>query len=67
MRILITGVSGQVGGALARRLETAGTLLLADRTVLDLAHPEQFAAKLDQLAPTIIINPAAHGRRQGGD
>jgi dTDP-4-dehydrorhamnose reductase len=60
MRILITGVSGQVGGALARRLEKSGTLLLADRAILDFAHPEQFSAKLDQLGPDLIINPAAY-------
>jgi dTDP-4-dehydrorhamnose reductase len=60
MRILITGVSGQVGGALARRLAKSGTLLLADRTNLDFAHPEQFGAKLDALTPDLIINPAAY-------
>jgi dTDP-4-dehydrorhamnose reductase len=39
MRILVTGVTGQVGGALAARLPPSATVLAADRRVLDLAQP----------------------------
>jgi dTDP-4-dehydrorhamnose reductase len=60
MRVLITGVSGQIGGALRSRLQHSATLLAADRTVLDLSTPAVLAAALDRLKPDIIINPAAY-------
>jgi dTDP-4-dehydrorhamnose reductase len=60
MRILLTGVSGQVGGALAPRLRSFGTILAADLDMLDLAQPDAIAGRLDELAPDLIINPAAY-------
>ena len=58
MRILVTGVSGQVGGALVARL--GDRAYPADRSVLDLARPADIPAVLDRLAPDIIVNPAAY-------
>ena len=58
MRILVTGVSGQVGGALVKHL-VGHDLIGTDRTTLDLAHPEAIDRILDRLAPDLIINPAA--------
>ena len=60
MRILVTGVTGQVGGALAARLPPSATVLAADRGVLDLAEPQTIVGTLDRLAPDIIFNPAAY-------
>jgi len=60
MRVLVTGVTGQVGGALVARLQAGAALLTADRTVLDLAAPHAIPAVLDRLAPDIILNPAAY-------
>ena len=60
MRMLVTGVTGQVGGALAARLPPAATVLAAHRSVLDLAKPETIAGILDRLSPDIILNPAAY-------
>jgi len=60
MRMLVTGVSGQVGGALAARLPPSATVLAADRNVLDLATPQTIAGILDRLSPDIIFNPAAY-------
>jgi dTDP-4-dehydrorhamnose reductase len=60
MRILVTGVSGQVGGALVARLPTCATVLAADRSVLDLAQPQAIGATLDRLMPDLIFNPAAY-------
>ena len=60
MRMLVTGVTGQVGGALAARLPPAATVLAAHRSVLDLAKPETIAGILDRLSPAIILNPAAY-------
>src|SRR5258708_1981911 len=44
MRILLTGTSGQVGGALLPRLAALGTLIAADRAGFDLGKPEGWAA-----------------------
>jgi dTDP-4-dehydrorhamnose reductase len=60
MRILVTGVSGQVGGALAHRLQPFGTVVPADRAVLDLSRPDAVAAGLGRLAPALIVNAAAY-------
>jgi dTDP-4-dehydrorhamnose reductase len=60
MRILVTGVTGQVGGALAARLLPSAIVLAADRSVLDLAAPQTLAGALDRLAPDLIFNPAAY-------
>jgi dTDP-4-dehydrorhamnose reductase len=60
MRILLTGVSGQVGCALREPLCSVGTLLATDRTNLDLSRPESIVAALDEFSPDLIINPAAY-------
>jgi dTDP-4-dehydrorhamnose reductase len=60
MRILLTGVTGQVGAALREPLATAGSLVAADRNRLDLARPERVASALDDIAPDLIVNPAAY-------
>jgi len=60
MRILVTGVTGQVGGALVAALGSAGTVVPADRAALDLARPADIAAALDRSAPDLIVNPAAY-------
>jgi dTDP-4-dehydrorhamnose reductase len=60
MRILVTGVTGQVGSALVARLPPSATVLAADRSVLDLAEPQAIAGTLDRMAPNIIFSPAAY-------
>jgi dTDP-4-dehydrorhamnose reductase len=60
MRILVTGVTGQVGGALASRLAGTHAVVAANRGVLDLSMPAAIAGRLDELAPDLIINPAAY-------
>jgi len=62
MRILVTGVTGQVGGALVGVLQSAGagTIVAADRAVLDLARPQDIPAALERIAPDLIVNPAAY-------
>jgi len=63
MRILVTGATGQVGGALAARLQGlpgGAAIITADRATLDLAQPQAIAAALDRLAPALIINAAAY-------
>jgi dTDP-4-dehydrorhamnose reductase len=60
MRILLTGVSGQVGGALALRLGNGATVIAAGREMLDLARPAEIPSRLDAIAADLIINSAAY-------
>jgi len=60
MRILVTGVTGQIGKALTKRLCRLGDVVLADRSVLNLAEPSTLPEALDRLSPDLIVNPAAY-------
>ena len=60
MRILVTGVTGQVGGALVPRLQHLGTILPLDEVALDFTNLSGMAEILDRVAPDFIINPAAY-------
>jgi dTDP-4-dehydrorhamnose reductase len=60
MRILVTGVTGQVGKALTKRLNRLGDVVPADRSVLNLAEPGTLPEALDRLSPDLIVNPAAY-------
>jgi dTDP-4-dehydrorhamnose reductase len=60
MRILLTGVTGQVGSALRAPLSEFATLLQADRGALDLSQPATLSGALDRLKPDLIVNPAAY-------
>ncbi len=60
MRILVTGVTGQVSRALTKRLKPLGDVVPADRSVLNLAEPGTLAEALDRLSPDLIVNPAAY-------
>lgn len=59
MRILLTGVSGQVGSALRVPLASFGTVIAAGRTLIDLSRPAEVTAALNRASPDLIINPAA--------
>jgi dTDP-4-dehydrorhamnose reductase len=60
MRILLTGASGQVGGALRQPLGQIGEVLTPDRSMLDLSRSLSLPPVLDELSPDLIINPAAY-------
>lgn len=60
MRILVTGASGQVGGALAERLAAAHEVIAATRAVFDLSDIGAIAKRLDALRPELIVNCAAY-------
>lgn len=60
MRILVTGITGQVGSALVPRLAPFGTVIAADRTLIDLTKPDEIAGRLDEIKPDVIVNPAAY-------
>ncbi|MEK9606818.1 MAG: dTDP-4-dehydrorhamnose reductase, partial [Gammaproteobacteria bacterium] len=59
MKILITGVNGQVGNALMREL-TEHELIGLTRQDCDLTNPDQISQVIDQHQPDMIINPAAY-------
>jgi dTDP-4-dehydrorhamnose reductase len=60
VRILLTGASGQVGGALAGRLGRFANVMAPERTAFDLARPDDLPARLDEIRPDLIVNPAAY-------
>ena len=60
MRILVTGVTGQVGKALTKGVRRFGDVVPADRSLLNLAEPGTLAEALDRLAPDLIVNAAAY-------
>jgi dTDP-4-dehydrorhamnose reductase len=60
MRIVVTGVNGQIGGALLPALRGHGTIIAVDRGALDLTQTEAIGEALQRLAPDIIVNPAAY-------
>ena len=59
MKILITGINGQVGHALMREL-TEHELIGLTRKDCDLTNPDQIKQVIDQHQPELIINPAAY-------
>lgn len=60
MRILLTGVNGQVGWELRRTLAPLGEVIAADRSALDLADTAAIRSRVTALAPDLIVNPAAY-------
>jgi dTDP-4-dehydrorhamnose reductase len=59
MKILITGVNGQVGNALMREL-TEHELIGLTRQDCDLTNLDQIRQVIDQHQPDLMINPAAY-------
>lgn len=60
MKILLTGVTGQVGWELRRTLAPLGDVVAADRTLLDLTQPDAIRAAVRRVQPGLIVNPAAY-------
>jgi len=60
MRIVLTGITGQVGRALVAPLARLGDVIPTDRSVLNLAEAGTLREALDRLEPDLIINPAAY-------
>jgi dTDP-4-dehydrorhamnose reductase len=60
MRIMVTGVTGQVGGAILKVLGSSSSIIAAGRGQLDLAQPDKIDGALTRMAPELIINPAGY-------
>jgi len=60
MRALVTGITGQVGGAIVQTLSPKLSVVAANRQKIDLAQPDRITAALEEISPDLIINPAAY-------
>lgn len=60
MRILLTGVNGQVGWELRRTLATLGTVIAPTSQQLDLTNPDAIRRVVRDTSPQLIVNPAAY-------
>ncbi len=60
MKILLTGVNGQVGWELQRSLATLGTVIAPRRDQLDLNNAHALRESIRTIRPQLIVNPAAY-------
>jgi dTDP-4-dehydrorhamnose reductase len=60
VRLLLTGVNGQVGWELQRSLATLGEVIPADRNAMDLGNADSIRRYIRDCRPDLIVNPAAY-------
>lgn len=60
MKILLTGVSGQLGRALTQPLRLMGEVSAPNRSTLDLSDGKTLKDALEAIQPTLIVNAAAY-------
>jgi dTDP-4-dehydrorhamnose reductase len=60
IRVLVTGSRGQVGAQVVRAFEGRADVVAHDRTTLDLAKPEEIAARIREARPDVVVNAAAY-------
>ena len=60
MRILLTGITGQLGFELKHTLAPLGTVIGIDRQDMDLSQPAKIRQVIENHEPDIIVNPAAY-------
>ncbi|WP_353931211.1 dTDP-4-dehydrorhamnose reductase [Okeanomitos corallinicola TIOX110] len=60
MKILLTGISGQVGWELQRSLMSLGNVIYMGRNQLDLSQPDTITTTIRDIKPDLIVNPAAY-------
>ena len=59
-KILLTGVTGQVGQELQKTLTDLGEVVGFDREKFDLSKPEQIKRQIAEIKPNIVVNAAAY-------
>jgi len=59
-RILLTGANGQVGWELRRTLSGLGDVVALDSRAMNLADTDAVRRTVREIAPSIIVNPAAY-------
>jgi dTDP-4-dehydrorhamnose reductase len=57
---MLTGPTGQVGGALRRLIRSEHELIALDRQALDLSRPAAIEQAVASVAPDVVINAAAY-------
>jgi dTDP-4-dehydrorhamnose reductase len=60
LKILLTGINGQVGWELQRTLMSLGEVIPAGREIMDLASPDRIRQAIRKFEPHLIVNPAAY-------
>jgi dTDP-4-dehydrorhamnose reductase len=60
MRLLVTGVEGQVARALQERASAGVEVVAVGRPTLDLSQPEKVARSLEKVDADVIVNAAAY-------
>jgi dTDP-4-dehydrorhamnose reductase len=59
-KILLIGITGQVGQELQQTLPSIGEVIGVGRPELDLSQPEQIQERIAEIKPNIIVNAAAY-------
>ena len=59
-KILLIGITGQVGQELQRTLPSIGEVIGVDRSSLDLTQPEQIHSSINRIQPDVVVNAAAY-------
>ena len=59
-RILLTGVTGQVGGDLQPLLDSLGSVIAPTRAELDFSDADAIRKRIREIEPDWIVNPAAY-------
>jgi dTDP-4-dehydrorhamnose reductase len=59
-KILLIGITGQVGQELCQTLPSIGEVIQVGRQKLDLSQPEQIQESIAQIKPDVIVNAAAY-------
>ncbi|MBW4028366.1 MAG: dTDP-4-dehydrorhamnose reductase [Acidobacteria bacterium] len=67
MRILVTGVNGQLGRELCPMLSKLGKVVALGRDGCDLGNADEIRASVQQLQPDVIVNPAAYTNVNGAE
>jgi dTDP-4-dehydrorhamnose reductase len=59
-KILLTGITGQLGQELFPHLQAVGTVTGCDRDTLDLANPDSIRPVMSTVQPDVVVNCAAY-------
>ncbi len=59
-RILLTGITGQLGQELKQTLASLGEVIGVDHQTMDLAQPERIRQVISEIKPDLIVNGAAY-------
>lgn len=59
-KILLIGITGQIGQELQQTLPSIGEVIGVGRQSLDLSQPEQIQERIAEIKPNVIVNAAAY-------